>query len=133
MLAAGAADPAWWPPDMEKVRQEWSYRAELPRDRLALFVCVWAEVFDRELFMDYSQHYRWTVEYAGGVVLVPGARPSQTVLRGGPGPHAMALMGWPGDERIRRAWYDGEHYRTYRQQRHRASRTTNVSVLKVSD
>ena len=129
LLACGATDPVWWPPAMEVARPEWSSRAELPRDRLGLFVCIWAEVIDREQFVDYSQHYRWTVELGGGVVLVPGARPNQVVLRGGPGPHAMALMGWPADERARRAWYDGEHYRPYREQRHRSSRTTNVSVL----
>jgi uncharacterized protein (DUF1330 family) len=129
LLVAGAADPVWWPPERAALRPEWSRRGELPQDRLGLFVCVWAEVTDREQFIDYSQHYRWTVEDAGGVVLVPGARPSQEVLRGGPGPHAMALMGWPADERARRAWYDGPLYRPYRDQRHRSSRTTNVTVL----
>jgi uncharacterized protein (DUF1330 family) len=129
LLVAGAADPVWWSPAMEAARPEWSSRAELPRDRLGLLVCVWAEVIDREQFFDYSQHYRWTVEHDGGVVLVPGARPSQTALRGGPGPHAMAVMGWPADEQARHAWYHGEHYRPYREQRHRSSRTTNVSVL----
>ena len=129
LLAAGAIDPVWWPPEMDSVRPDWSYRAEFPRERFGLFVCVWAEVIDREQFFDYSQHYRWTVEHAGGVVLVPGARPTQTVLRGGPGPDAMAVMGWPADEQARRAWYGGKHYHPYREQRHRSSRTTNVSVL----
>jgi uncharacterized protein (DUF1330 family) len=129
LLTAGAADPVWWPPEKESVRPEWSRRSELPRDRLGLFVCVWAEIVDREQFFDYSLHYRWTVEQDGGAVLVPGARPSQEVLRGGPGPHAMALMGWPADERARRSWYDGPTYRPYRDQRHRSSRTTNVSVI----
>jgi uncharacterized protein (DUF1330 family) len=129
LLVAGAADPVWWPPEKEAVRPEWSRRAELPRDRLGLFVCVWAEITDREQFFDYSQHYRWTVEQDGGVVLVPGARPSLEVLRGGPGPHAMALMGWPADESARHAWYKGPPYRPYRDQRHRSSRTTNISVL----
>jgi len=133
LLVSGAVDPVWWPPAMEAARPDWSSRAEFPRDRLGLFVCVWADVIDREQFVDYSQHYRWTVEYAGGVVLVPGARPSQTVLRGGPGPDAMALMGWPAGEQTRRAWYDGEHYRAYREQRHRSSRTTNVSVLGAAE
>jgi len=129
LLVAGAADPVWWPAETEADRPEWSRRAELPRDRLGLFVCVWAEIRDREQFLDYSQHYRWTVEQEGGAVLVPGARPSQEVLHGGPGPHAMALMGWPADERARHAWYEGSLYRPYRDQRHRSSRTTNISVL----
>jgi uncharacterized protein (DUF1330 family) len=128
LLVAGATEPVWWPPEMERERPDWSYRAEFPRDRLGLLVCVWAEVTDREQFIDYSQHYRWTVEYGGGVVLVPGAHPNQVVLRGR-GPQAMALMGWPADERARHAWYEGEFYRPYRNQRHRSSRTTNVSVL----
>src|SRR5262249_18458006 len=44
LLVAGAADPVWWPAEKEAVRPEWSRRAELPRDRLGLFVCVWAAV-----------------------------------------------------------------------------------------
>lgn len=132
LLLASAADPVWWPPDLEGVRPDWSRRAEFPRDRLGFFVCVWAEITDREQFLDYSKHYRWTVEHGGGVVLVPGARPSQVVLRGGPGPDAMGLMGWPADERARHAWYGGPQYRPYRDQRHRSSRTTNVSVLALS-
>jgi hypothetical protein len=75
-----------------------------------------------------ESHYRWTVEHAGGVVLVPGPRPSQAVLRGGPGPGAMALMAWPAGGHTRRAWYEGSYYRPYREQRHRASRTSNISV-----
>jgi uncharacterized protein (DUF1330 family) len=129
LLVAGAADPVWWPSEKEAVRPEWSRRAELPPDRLGLFVCVWAEITDREQFFDYSTHYRWTVEHDGGVVLVPGARPSLGGVRGGPGPHAMALMGWPADERARPSWYEGPLYRSYRDQRHRSSRTTNISVL----
>jgi uncharacterized protein (DUF1330 family) len=129
LLVAGATDPVWWPPEMEGVRPDWSSRADFPMDRLGLLVCVWAEVIDREQFFDYSQHYRWTVEHDGGVVLVPGAQPSQVVLHGGPGPHAIALMGWPADERARHEWYDGRLYRPYREQRHRSARTTNVSVL----
>lgn len=132
LLVAGATDPVWWPADLESQRPAWSRRAEFPPDRLGLFVCVWAEVADREQFFDYSAHYRWTVEAGGGVVLVPGQRPSQEVLRGGPGPDAMALMAWPKDEQARRAWYDGPSYRPYRDQRHRSSRTTNVSVRGLS-
>jgi uncharacterized protein (DUF1330 family) len=132
LLVTGATEPVWWPPELESQRPEWSRRAEFPPDRLGQFVCVWAEISDRAQFFDYSVHYRWTVEYAGGVVLVPGPRPSQVVLRGGPGPHAMALMAWPADGHTRRAWYEGFHYRPYREQRHRASRTTNISVRALS-
>ena len=84
---------------------------------------------DLESFLDYSVHYRWTVEYGGGLVLVPGPKPSQTVLRGGKGPDATALMAWPADGHTRRTWYEGPLYRPYREQRHRSSRTTNVIVL----
>lgn len=128
LLVAGATDPVWWPTDREPRRPDWSRQADFPADRLGLFVSVWAEITDPAQFFDYSRHYRWTVEYDGGVVLVPGARPSQELLRGGPGPHAMALMAWPADERARHRWYHGGRYRPYRDQRHRSSRTTNVSV-----
>jgi uncharacterized protein (DUF1330 family) len=132
LLVAGATAPIWWPPELEARRPEWSRRAEFPPERLGLFVCVWVEVIDREQFIDYSVHYRWTVEHEGGVVLVPGPQPSQDVLRGGPGPHALALTGWPADGQARRAWYEGSLYQPYRNQRHRASRTTNVSVRALS-
>jgi uncharacterized protein (DUF1330 family) len=129
LLAAGATAPVWWPPEREASRPDWSRRAELPRDRLGQFVSVWAEVTDLGSFLDYSVHYRWTVENAGGVVLVPGPKPSQVVLRGDRGPHATALMAWPADGNARRAWYAGPEYRSYRDQRHRSSHTTNVSVI----
>jgi len=130
LMVAGATEPVWWPPERERQRPEWSRRAEFPSDRLGQFVCVWVgEISDLEQFLDYSVHYRWTVESAGGAVLVPGPRPSQEVLRGGPGPLAMALMAWPADGVARHAWYEGPLYRPYRDQRHRASRTSNVSVL----
>jgi uncharacterized protein (DUF1330 family) len=127
LLAAGATGPVWWPAEKASERPEWSRTAQLPPDRLGLFVNVWAEVSDLEHFLDYSVHYRWTVEYAGGLVLVPGPRPYQEVLRGGPAPHAMALMAWP-DEQTRHAWYEGPLYRPYLDQRHRSSRTSNVAV-----
>src|SRR5262245_40161703 len=52
LLVAGAADPVWWPREKEALRPEWSRRAALPRDRLALLVCVWADVTDRDQFFD---------------------------------------------------------------------------------
>jgi uncharacterized protein (DUF1330 family) len=108
----------------------WSRCADFPRDRLGQFVSLWVgEIADLDEFLDYSVHYRWTVEPGGGLVLVPGPKLSQEVLRGGPGPTAMALMAWPADGHARQAWYEGSDYRPYREQRHRASRTTNVSVL----
>jgi len=131
LLAAGATAPVWWPPEKESERPEWSRRGELPAGRLGLFVNVWVEITDPPRFFDYSVHYRWTVEHAGGLVLVPGPKPFQQVLRGGPAPHAMALMAWP-DEQTRIAWYNGSLYRPYRDQRHRASRTSNVSVRALS-
>ncbi len=132
LLAAGATAPVWWPQEREPSRPDWSRSAEFPSDRFGLFVCVWVEITDPERFIDYSVHYRWTVEDAGGLVLVPGPKPSQEVLHGGPGPHAMALMAWPADGHARRAWYAGSDYRPYRDQRHGSSRTTNVSVRALS-
>jgi len=95
LLAAGATAPVWWPDEKESERPQWSRRGELPAARLCLFVNVWAEITDPEQFFDYSVHYRWTVEHAGGLVLAPGPKPFQQVLRGGPAPHAMALMACP--------------------------------------
>jgi uncharacterized protein (DUF1330 family) len=43
----------------------------------------------------------------------------------------MALMAWP-DEQTRHALYHGSLYHPYRDQRHRASRTSNVSVRALS-
>jgi uncharacterized protein (DUF1330 family) len=130
MLLDGATTPVWWPPEMEPQRPEWSRRAEFPTDRLGQFVSVWVgDITDLEGFFDYSVHYRWTVEEGGGVVLSPGSSPCMEVLRGGPAPLAMALMSWPNDGKARRTWYDGPRYRPYRDQRHRATRTTNVSIM----
>lgn len=132
LLAAGATAPIWWPPERESSRPDWSRRADFPVDRLGMFVSVWAEITDLETFLDYSAHYRWTVEHKGGVVLVPGPKPDQIMLRGRQGPHATALMAWPADGQARNAWYDGPTYRPYRDQRHRSSWTTNVSVSALS-
>jgi len=38
-------------------------------------------------------------------------------------------MAWPADGNARQAWYAGPEYRPYRDQRHRSSHTTNVSVI----
>ena len=43
----------------------------------------------------------------------------------------MALKAWP-DEQTRHAWYHGSLYRPYRDQRHQASRTSNVSIRALS-
>jgi uncharacterized protein (DUF1330 family) len=130
VMCGGATEPVWWPPEMENHRPEWSRRADFPSDRLGQFVSVWVgEITDLDGFFDYSVHYRWTVEEGGGVVLSAGASPSMELLHGGPGPLAIALMGWPKDGRARSAWYEGSQYRPYREQRHRATRTSNVRVL----
>jgi uncharacterized protein (DUF1330 family) len=131
LLAAGATAPVWWPAEKESERPEWSRRGELPAGRLGLFASIRAEITDPGQFFDYSVHYRGTVEHVGGLVLVPGPKPFQRALCGGPAPHAMALMAWP-DEQTRHAWYHGSLYRPYRDQRHRASRTSNVSVRALS-
>jgi hypothetical protein len=66
LLVAGATEPVWWPPEMDAQRPQWSRRADFPPDRLGLFVCVWAEITDRDKFFDYSVHYRWTVNTMAG-------------------------------------------------------------------
>jgi len=133
LMLGGATAPVWWPPEREPDRPEWSRQAEFPTDRLGQFVSVWVgEVTDLGEMLDYSVHYRWTVEEGGGVVLSPGSSPSMEVLRGEPAPLAMGLMAWPPDGQALRAWYESATYRPYRDQRHRVSRTTNVRVLALA-
>jgi hypothetical protein len=86
LLAAGATASVWWPPEMEPQRPAWSRSAAFPSDRLGQFVSVWVgEIFELEQFLDYSMHYRWTVEHGGGLVLVPGPGPSRRCSAGAPG------------------------------------------------
>jgi uncharacterized protein (DUF1330 family) len=127
LLASALQRPPWWPPELEARRPEWSKHLHPPEDRLGLFNCVWAEITDPTNFIDYSEHFRWTVEHDGGVFLAAGALPR--VLAGGPGPQGIALMAWPRDEIARRAWYDGAHYRPYKQQRYDSSKSTTASVM----
>jgi uncharacterized protein (DUF1330 family) len=127
LLIPALHEPVWWPPELEAERPDWSHRLDPPLDRLGMFVSVWADVTDPGEFVDYSAHFRWTLEYDGGVGLATG--PSPRVLKGKRGPDAMALFGWPADEVARHAWYNGPRYRPYKQQRHRSSNCTIVSVM----
>jgi uncharacterized protein (DUF1330 family) len=120
-------EPVWWPPELEAERPDWSRRLDPLDERLGMFVSVWADITDPGKFSDYSAHFRWTVEYGGGTFLAAGASPR--VLKGRRGPDAMALFGWPADEVARHAWYNGPRYRPYKQQRHRSSDCTIVSVM----
>jgi uncharacterized protein (DUF1330 family) len=126
LVASGLNDPVWWPTELSAQRPEWSRKAEPPPYGLGSVVCVWAELTDPATFLDYAEHFRWTVEMDGGCNLAAGARPR--ILHGGPGPHAIALMGWPRNAAVRKAWYHGEHYRPYKEQRQRSSNCTIVSV-----
>jgi len=126
LVAAATPEPVWWPPELEPERPDWSLRIDPPPDRSGVFVTVWADLSDPDVFMDYAGHFKWTVEYDGGANVAVGAFPK--VLGGGVGPHAIALMSWPADEVARHAWYDGDHYRPYKEQRNRSSNSTIVSV-----
>jgi uncharacterized protein (DUF1330 family) len=130
ILAPALPAPVWWPPELEAQRPDWSQHRDLPDERLGVFVSIWADLTDPGKFADYAAHFKWTVEYDGGVVLASGASP--LVLRGKRGPDAIALMGWPADEVARHSWYNGAHYRPYKQQRHQSSNCTIVSVLAQS-
>jgi uncharacterized protein (DUF1330 family) len=131
ILAPALPSPVWWPPELEAERPDWSRRLDLPDERLGMFVSVWADITDPGEFADYSAHFRWTLEYDGGVGLATG--PSPRVLRGKRGPDAIALFGWPADEVARHFWYNGPQYRPYKQQRQRSSNCTIVSVMALGN
>jgi len=124
--APALTEPVWWPEEMTGQRVDWSRKPEPPLSRLGLFVVIWFELTDPVQFLDYSAHYKWTVEHAGGACLV--GSPGAELLHGDTVPEALAVMAWP-DDGARQACYDGDEYRPYKQQRHRASRSTNISVL----
>jgi uncharacterized protein (DUF1330 family) len=130
LLVPALPGPVWWPPELETERPDWSRRLDPPNARLGMFVSVWADVTDPREFADYSAHFRWTLEYDGGVGLATGSSPR--VLRGTSGPDAIALFGWPADGAARYSWYNGPHYRPYKQQRHRSSNCTIVSVMALA-
>lgn len=127
ILAPALHEPVWWPEELETQRPDWSRYLDLPDERLGVFVSIWADFTNPGEFADYAAHFKWTVEYDGGVSLASGVSPH--VLRGKRGPDAIALMGWPSDEVARHSWYNGPHYRPYKQQRHRSSNCTIVSVM----
>jgi uncharacterized protein (DUF1330 family) len=127
VLAPGLAEPVWWPPELEDKRPDWSQQhLDPPPERCGVYVTVWTDITDPQVFTDYVEHFKWTVECDGGVGLASGALPK--ILAGGPGPHAIALMSWPADHVARRSWYDGTHYLPYKQQRQRSSNSTIASV-----
>ncbi|MCW2912838.1 MAG: hypothetical protein JWN52_906 [Actinomycetia bacterium] len=125
LLFPAHPEPVWWPSEREGDRPEWSGRLSPPQERLGVFVSVWADITHLEPFLDYAQHFKWTVEHHGGASL--GSGPMPTVLKGGPGPTAMALMAWPTSEAAF-AWYDSADYVPYRNNRHTSSNATVVSV-----
>jgi uncharacterized protein (DUF1330 family) len=131
LLVPALPGSVWWPPELEAQRPDWSRHLDLPDARLGMFVSIWAEISGPGEFTDYSAHFRWTVEYDGGVGIATG--PSPRVLRGERGPDAIALFGWPADGVARRGWYNGPHYRPYKQQRHRSSNCTIVSVMALGN
>src|SRR5262249_52757603 len=91
VLVPAHAEPVWWPAEKEGARPDWSLRREVPPDRFGLFVSVWiAEVTDLDALLDYSDHFRWTVERSGGVSL--GNVPFPQPLHGDAGPASMTLM-----------------------------------------
>jgi uncharacterized protein (DUF1330 family) len=126
ILVPTPAEPIWWPDERTAERPGWSRRGDIPDDRLGLFVSVWiAEVDDVEAMLDYSAHFRWTVERHGGAPVAHGPLP--TVLAGGHPLVAMTLLTWPTSA-AGLAWYDTADYRPYRDQRHGASTATVVGL-----
>jgi len=89
-------------------------------------VSVWiADANDLDSLIDYSGHFRWTVERHDGVSL--GNAPLPTTLGGEPAPVAMTLMTWTNRDAAL-AWYDTAEYRPYRDQRHAASTATVIGI-----
>ena len=119
------AEPVWWPPEREAERPEWTRRLTPPEEKLGMFISIWLNVTDLEPFNDYIEHFRWTVEFHDGACL--GSAPMPTVLKGGPGPMAAALMAWPTTEAAK-GWYQSAEYRSYRDTRHAVSLATGCSV-----
>lgn len=117
--------PVWWPAEVSGERPDWSRRGEVPPDRLGLLVSIWLDVRDIESLLDYSDHFRWTVERHDGVVLGIGA--ISGVVAGASPPLAMALMTWPTSAKSF-GWYESADYAAYRRQRHAASNSTVISV-----
>jgi uncharacterized protein (DUF1330 family) len=119
-------EPVWWPDDRAAERPDWSRRGDVPDDRTGLFVSVWiAEANDLDSLIDYSGHFRWTVERHDGVSL--GNVPLPTTLAGQPAPVAMTLMTWNNRDTAL-AWYGTAEYRPYRDQRHAASSATVIGI-----
>jgi hypothetical protein len=69
LLFPAHPEPVWWPPEREGDRPEWSGRLSPPQERLGVFVSVWADITHLEPFLDYAQHFKWTVEHHGGASL----------------------------------------------------------------
>lgn len=86
ILVPALHEPVWWPPELEAERPDWSGHLDLPADRLGVFVSIWADFTNPGEFADYAAHFKWTVEYDGGVGLASGASPQ--VLRGETGPRS---------------------------------------------
>lgn len=128
LLFHAHAEPVWWPPEREEERPDYSRRHEHPEERLGTFITIWLNVMDLESFTDYINHFRWTVEFYDGVCV--GSGPMPTVLKGGPGPMAVALMAFPTTQAAV-DWYRSSEYLAYRDQRHAASVATGCSVESI--
>ncbi len=127
VLVPAPAEPIWWPERLADERPDWSERGDVPADRLGLFVSVWiTTVNDLPAMVDYSTHFRWTIERHGGLSLALAATP--TVLAGHDQPLATTLLSWPSPDRTR-TWYETADYRSYRTQRHQASEVTIIAIL----
>ena len=75
ILVPALPQPVWWPPALEAQRPDWSRHLDLPDERLGVFVSIWANITNPGEFADYATHFKWTVEYDGGVGLASGASP----------------------------------------------------------
>ena len=125
LLVPAHTEPVWWPDELSGQRPPWTLQPGALPFEPRLFVAVWSNVHDADLFLlDYAVHFKWTVERNGGGWIASGL---PTPLRGTLVPTATALMAWPSNE-VRKAWYDGADYLPYKKQRMASSDSTVVGI-----
>ena len=102
-------------------------RRDVPDDRIGFFVSVWmGEIKDLETLLDYSVHFRWTIERRMEVSVGNGVKPA--VLAGTPSPLSSTLMRFPSSKACF-DWYNSPEYvSSYRGRRLQASIATVIGI-----
>lgn len=92
---------------------------------MAAYVIVEIETTDAELMAEYRAQATPTVAAFGGRYLARGGRTD--VLEGDRRPERVVVLEFESLERAR-AWWESEEYRSARELRQRAGRTTMIAV-----